>query len=75
MPQKIHSLPAKVNLMYNNREPRFYASRIAYNGSVLGSFQCLRSPIIVINKYFIMRGLNDGKQDLRKNALLTGNYF
>ena len=63
-------LPAKVNLMYNNREPRFYAS-IAYNGSVLEASSASESDYRD-KQIFYYRGLNDGKQGFKEECPLTG---
>lgn len=63
-------LPAKVNLMYNNREPRFYAS-IAYNGSVWEASSASESDYRD-KQIFYYRGLNDGKQGFKEECPLTG---
>ena len=63
-------LPAKVNLMYNNREPRFYAS-IAYNGSVWEASSASESEFRD-QQIFYYRGLNDGKQGFKEECPLTG---
>lgn len=63
-------LPAKVSLMYNKREPRFYAS-IAYNGSVWKQ-PVLRNLDIVINIFFIIVELKMVNKVLKKNVLLQG---
>lgn len=63
-------LPAKVNLKYNNREPRFYAS-IAYNGSVWEASSA-SEPAYRSQQIFYYRGLNDGKQGFKEECPLTG---
>lgn len=63
-------LPAKVSLMYNNREPRFYAS-IGYNGS-LWKASSASEPEFRDLQVFYYRGLNDGKQGFKEDCPLTG---
>ncbi|NDV63671.1 RagB/SusD family nutrient uptake outer membrane protein [Bacteroides sp. 224] len=63
-------LPSQVSLMYNRREPRFYAS-IAYNGSVWEASSS--SELEYRNRQiFYYRGLNDGKQGFKEDCPLTG---
>ena len=63
-------LPARVSLMYNNREPRFYAS-IGYNGSVWAASSA-SEPEFRDKQIFYYRGLNDGKQGFKEDCPLTG---
>ena len=63
-------LPAKVSLMYNNREPRFYAS-IGYNGSYWEASSA-SEPEFRDLQIFYYRGLNDGKQGFKEECPLTG---
>lgn len=63
-------LPAKVSLMYNKREPRFYAS-IAYNGSVWEAASALE-PRYRNQQIFYYRGTEDGKQGFKEECPLTG---
>ena len=63
-------LPKDVCLIYNNREPRFYAS-IAYNGSVWEAESASEAQFR--NKQiFYYRGLNDGMQGFKTDCPLTG---
>ena len=63
-------LPAKVSLMYNKREPRFYAS-IAYNGSVWEAASA-SEPRYRNQQIFYYRGTEDGKQGFKEECPLTG---
>ncbi len=63
-------LPANVSLMYNHREPRFYAS-IAYNGSVWKAESAAEANFRA-QQIFYYRGLNDGKQGFKEDCPLTG---
>ena len=63
-------LPAKVSLMYNKREPRFYAS-IAYNGSVWEAVSA-SEPRYRNQQIFYYRGTEDGKQGFKEECPLTG---
>lgn len=63
-------LPANVSLMYNRREPRFYAS-IAYNGSVWKA-ESAAEPAYRNQQIFYYRGMNDGKQGFKEDCPLTG---
>lgn len=63
-------LPAKVSLMYNKREPRFYAS-IAYNGSVWEAASASESRYRN-QQIFYYRGTEDGKQGFKEECPLTG---
>ena len=63
-------LPAKVSLMYNKREPRFYAS-IAYNGSVWEAASA-SEPLYRNQQIFYYRGTEDGKQGFKEESPLTG---
>ena len=59
-------LPAKVSLMYNKREPRFYAS-IAYNGSVWEAASA-SEPRYRNQQIFYYRGTEDGKQGFKEEC-------
>lgn len=63
-------LPANVSLMYNHREPRFYAS-IAYNGSVWKAESAAEANFRD-QQIFYYRGMNDGKQGFKEDCPLTG---
>ena len=63
-------LPAKVSLMYNKREPRFYAS-IAYKGSVWEAASA-SEPRYRNQQIFYYRGTEDGKQGFKEECPLTG---
>lgn len=63
-------LPANVSLMYNNREPRFYAS-IGYCGSVWEASSSSET-MYRNSQIFYYRGLNDGKQGFKENCPITG---
>ena len=63
-------LKAKVSLMYNKREPRFYAS-IAYNGSVWEAASA-SEPRYRNQQIFYYRGTEDGKQGFKEECPLTG---
>ena len=63
-------LPDNVSLMYNRREPRFYAS-IAYNGSVWKAESAAESNFRD-QQIFYYRGLNDGKQGFKEDCPITG---
>ena len=63
-------LPAKVSLMYNKREPRFYAST-AYNGSVWEAASA-SEPRYRNQQIFYYRGTEDGKQGFKEECPLTG---
>lgn len=63
-------LPAKVSLMYNKREPRFYVS-IAYNGSVWEAASA-SEPRYRNQQIFYYRGTEDGKQGFKEECPLTG---
>lgn len=63
-------LPANVSLMYNNREPRFYAS-IGYCGSVWEASSSTET-MYRNSQIFYYRGLNDGKQGFKENCPITG---
>ena len=63
-------LPAKFSLMYNKREPRFYAS-IAYNGSVWEAASA-SEPRYRNQQIFYYRGTEDGKQGFKEECPLTG---
>lgn len=63
-------LPDNVSLMYNRREPRFYAS-IAYNGSVWKAESAAESNFRD-QQIFYYRGMNDGKQGFKEDCPITG---
>lgn len=63
-------LPDNVSLMYNRREPRFYAS-IAYNGSVWKAESAAEANLRN-QQIFYYRGLNDGKQGFKEDCPITG---
>lgn len=63
-------LADNVSLMYNRREPRFYAS-IAYNGSVWKAESAAEANFRD-QQIFYYRGLNDGKQGFKEDCPITG---
>ena len=63
-------LPANVSLMYNNREPRFYAS-VGYSGSVWEASSSSET-MYRNSQIFYYRGLNDGKQGFKEDCPITG---
>lgn len=63
-------LPVNVSLMYNNREPRFYAS-IGYCGSIWEASSSSET-LYRNSQVFYYRGLNDGKQGFKEDCPITG---
>ena len=64
-------LPAKVSLMYNKREPRFYAW-LSFDGDEFGQKICDGSPLIVQVRNSLKQGYNPSKFN-RDNC--TTGYF